>query len=199
MFAAGQERAGTMAAVIGLSMAEVEAVCQTVSARHGVVVVANHNSASQIAISGENAAVAAAGDALKSAGARRVVPLNVSGAFHSPLLEEAAAAFRSFLTGLTIRDANVPLVANVSAAPGSSAEKLRRGFERQLTAPVLWQDTMDVICQPENGDRPRVVLEVGPGKVLSGLAKRAYPDTLFLTMGTGAELEELPRRLGEIL
>lgn len=187
MFAAGREIPGTMAAVMGLPAARVAEICAGID---GVVVPANHNSDSQVVISGEVAAVAAAGEALKAAGAKRVAPLNVSGAFHSPLLAGAAAAFRSFLAGIPVADPAVPLVANVSAAPVTTAAELREGFARQLTAPVLWHGTMERICG--GPDRPPVVLEVGPGKVLSGLARRAYPDVTFVPVGTVADLEGLP-------
>ncbi len=132
-----------MAAVMGLPGPQVREVCAAVA---GVVVLANHNSDTQVVICGEVAAVAAAGEALKAAGAKRVIPLNVSGAFHSPLLEGAAAEFRAFLEGIAINDPAVPLVANVSAQPAVTAAALREGFARQLTAPVLWHDTMELIC-----------------------------------------------------
>ena len=193
MFAAGREVPGTMAAVMGLPGPRVAEVCAGVD---GVVVLANHNSETQVVISGEVEAVAAAGAALKAAGAKRVQPLNVSGAFHSPLLAGAAAEFRTFLAGIPIAAPRVPLVANVSAAAVTEAEGLREGFARQLTAPVLWHDTLERICggpQP-----PRVVLEVGPGKVLSNLARRTYPDVTFVPVGTAADLEGLPALLADL-
>lgn len=191
MFAAGSEVPGTMAAVMGLAGDRVAEVCAGVD---GVVVLANHNSAAQVAISGEVAAVEAAGLALKEAGARRVVPLNVSGAFHSPLLEGASAEFGAFLDGIAVQEPAVPLVANVTAEPVSTAAGIRDGFGRQLTSPVLWHDTMERLA---GDDAPAVVLEVGPGRVLSNLAKRAYPDVTFLPVGTVADLEGLDAALGE--
>jgi [acyl-carrier-protein] S-malonyltransferase len=193
MFAAGSETPGTMAAVMGLAGDEVARVCDEVARRKGVVVLANHNSAAQVAISGEVAAVAAAGEALKAAGAKRVVPLNVSGAFHSPLLEGAAKAFAEDLAVTAVERPAVPLVANVSARPVETAEELKAGLTAQLTSPVLWHDTMETICG--GGDPPRVVLEVGPGRVLSNLAKRAYPDVDFVPVGSAEDLD----RVGEIL
>ncbi len=190
MFAAGQKVPGTMAAVLGLSADQVREVCAAVSATAGVVVLANHNSEAQVAISGEVPAVEAAGKALGEAGARRVISLNVSGAFHSPLLAGAATDFNDHLAGIPIGDPGVPLVANVTAAPVTTAAELKTGFGRQLTSPVLWHDIMGVIAgsaQP-GGESPRVVLEVGPGRVLSNLAKRAYPDTRFVPVGTVADL-----------
>jgi len=195
MFAAGQAVPGTMAAVMGLDGPAVSEVCARVAAEHGVVVLANHNSESQVAISGEVEAVAAAGEALKAAGAKRVIPLNVSGAFHSPLLEGAAADFRAFLTDIPVQDSTVPLLANVTAAPVTSGTDLKEGFCRQLTAPVLWNGIMETIA----GDTPpAVVLEVGPSKVLSNLARRAYPDTKFIPVGTAADLAGIVETLAAL-
>jgi [acyl-carrier-protein] S-malonyltransferase len=180
-----------MAAVMGLSAGQVAEVCREVSAAHGVVVLANHNSDVQVAISGEVAAVAAATPALTAAGAKRVVQLNVSGAFHSPLLEGAAEAFRAFLATLEIHEPEVPLLANVTAAAVRTAAALGAGFGRQMTSPVRWHETMETIAAGA-GSPPPFVLEVGPGKVLTGLARRAYPQTQFVPVGTIEEIEALP-------
>jgi len=190
MFAAGQEVPGTMAAVLGLGGDKVREVCAQVSAAGGVVVLANHNSDGQVAISGEVGAVEAAGLALTEAGARRVIPLNVSGAFHSPLLEGAASSFREYLDGFEIADPEIPLVANVNATAVTTAAGLADGFARQLTSPVLWHDIMGEIAGG-SGPRPTVVLEVGPGRVLTNLAKRAYPEVNFLPVGTAADLDRV--------
>ena len=197
MFSAGLEIPGTMAAVMGLDGDRVRDVCAQVSSRGGVVVLANHNSSAQVVISGEVEAVAAAGEALKEAGAKRVMPLNVSGAFHSPLLEGAAASFSLFLEGIEVRDSQVPLVANVNAQAVQAGDELKTGFARQLISPVLWHETMEQLA---GGDKaPAVVLEVGPGKVLSNMARRAYPDTRFIPVGTWEELEGLEEVLSELL
>ena len=185
MFAAGQEVPGTMAAVMGLDGKQVADICARISAEQGVVVLANHNSENQIAISGEKGAVGAACEALKEAGARRVVVLNVSGAFHSPLLEGAGREFGAYLRDIPVGDAEVPLLANVTASPVRSGAELKQGFIDQLTSPVLWYDIMARIA----ADKPAVILEVGPGKVLTGLARRAYPDTRFVTVGTVEDLD----------
>lgn len=200
MFAAGQERPGGMAAIMGLDAATVSEVCARVSAVTGVVVLANHNSSAQIAISGETAAVEAACAALKEAGAKRAIPLNVSGAFHSPLLEGAAAEFAVHLDGVEIADPSAPLIANVSAGPVAEGAGLKEGFRRQLTSPVLWHDSLTGIVGGAGADAPpRVVLEVGPGKVLSNMARREFPDVTFLPVGTAADLEAVLDRLGELL
>jgi [acyl-carrier-protein] S-malonyltransferase len=194
MWDAGTQRPGAMSAVMGLAADVVERICREISEHAGVVVLANHNSPAQVAISGEQAAVAAAGEALKEAGARRVIPLPVSGAFHSPLLAEAAAAFAGELDRCTFEDPGVPLIANVSAEPVRSAAALIDGMRRQLTAPVLWQDSVARIVDGL-GAGPRVVLEVGPGQVLANLARRTYPDVTFLSVGTVADLDALAERL----
>ena len=196
MFAAGQEIPGAMAAVLGLGGDQVREICRRISAQGGVVVLANHNSDTQVAISGEVGAVAAAGGALVEAGARKVIPLNVSGAFHSPLLEGAGTQFREFLAGFEISDPAVPLVANVDARPVTTAGDLAEGFARQLTSPVLWHDIMEVITGGK-GPNPRVVLEVGPGRVLTNLARRAYPEVKFLPVGTSGDLDQVLDFLGE--
>ncbi len=189
MFMAGRSRPGTMAAVMGLDAEQVKEVCARTD---GVVVLANFNSPTQMVISGETAAVAAAGEALKSAGARRIIPLKVSGAFHSPLLEEAAAEFRDFLADIPINDPEVPLVANVSGRSVTDAEQLRNGLEAQLTSPVLWHPSLATMFSVA-GDCRRA-LEVGPGKVLTNLAKRGNPQVEFTAVSTLADLDALAGR-----
>ncbi len=202
MFAAGQEIPGTMAAVMGLTGQQVAEVCAQVSAQAGVVVLANHNSEAQVVISGEISAVAAAAEALKAAGARRIIMLNVSGAFHSPLLEGAGASFKEYLREITFKDAEVPLVANVSATAVTEAPELVDGFGRQLTAAVRWHETMEHLAGSaanRDGGRPKIVLEVGPGKVLSNLARRTYPEVKFVPVGTSKDLDAVLDILKETL
>ena len=191
MFEAGRERPGTMAAVMGLDGAAVAEICAAVSVEHGVVVLANHNSSNQIAISGETAAVEAACAALKEAGARRAVPLNVSGAFHSPLLDGAAARFSDHLDGVAFHDAACPLIGNVSAAPATAGADLREGVRAQLTSSVRWHEIVGAIA----ADGPAVVLEVGPGRVLSNMAKREFPDVTFVPVGTREDLDNVLDKL----
>jgi [acyl-carrier-protein] S-malonyltransferase len=198
MFAAGRERPGTMAAVMGLDADRVAAVCSKVAATGGVVCVANHNSADQVAISGEVAAVQAAAAALTAAGAKRVIPLPVSGAFHSPLLADAAAAFAAELARVPLADPAVPLYSNVTARPVTTAAALREGLERQLTSPVLWHPSVAGMVSRFGAQAPAWVLEVGPGQILSNLAKRAWRDVRFLPVGRAAELDTLLDTLGGV-
>ncbi len=198
MWGAGIAQPGTMAAVMGLDALTVTTICDQVSRASGVVVLANHNSPNQVAISGAPAAVAAAGEALKAAGAKRVIPLNVSGAFHSPLLADAGRAFAQDLERVEFRDPRVPLIANVSAQPTTSAAALREGLSRQLTSPVLWQDSLEWLVR---GQRrlPPVILEVGPGQVLANLARRTYPEVTFLGVATTEDLAAIREKLTPLL
>ncbi len=192
MFAAGAQRPGAMSAVMGLPADRVAEVCAEVSREVGVVVLANHNSADQVAISGETEAVRAAAPRLTAAGAKRVIPLAVSGAFHSPLLAEAAALFAADLQAVVLAEPRVPLYANVSAAPVATAAALRDGLARQLTAPVLWHDSLAAMCgAAPAGAPPRTFLEVGPGQVLSNLARRGWREARFLPIGTVADLDKI--------
>jgi [acyl-carrier-protein] S-malonyltransferase len=122
----------------------------------------------------------------------------VSGAFHSPLLADAASSFAAELEASDFQDPEVPLVANVSGRPVTRGSELRSGLKRQLTSPVLWHDSMNWIIERQ-ATRPRVVLEVGPGKVLSNLARRAYPDVSFIPVGTAEELAGIRATLEELL
>ncbi|MFH1845727.1 MAG: ACP S-malonyltransferase [bacterium] len=200
MFAAGEERPGAMAAVLGLTSEVVTQVCADITEQVGVVCLANHNSDNQVVISGEVAAVAAATEPLKAAGAKRVIQLQVSGAFHSPLLEHAAARFATEIDLALLLDAQVPLIANVSARPLTAAKKLQDGLTRQLTSPVLWHHTMQHIAAGEStATVPRLVLEVGPGRVLTNLAKRVYPEIKFVPVGNCQDLDNILVSLQEHL
>ncbi len=198
MWRAGTAQPGTMAAIMGLDALTVSTVCDQVSRSAGVVVLANHNSPNQVAISGTPEAVAAAGEALKAAGAKRVIPLNVSGAFHSPLLADAGREFAAELARVEIRDPRVPLVANVSAQAATDAAALREGLGRQLTSAVLWQDTMEWMIRGQR-QLPRVILEVGPGQVLANLARRTYPEVTFIGVATVEDLATVREKLAPLL
>ena len=165
-------REGTMCAFIGLDADVVSALCNDVQRETGeVVVVANLNAPGQVVISGSVAGVNAATDAATQKGLRRAVPLNVSGAFHSPLMADAATAFAAELDNADIRDPRVPVVCNVDATPVETAAALRDRLRRQLTSPVRWVDCVATLVE-RGAD---TLVEVGPGTVLSGLARRIAP------------------------
>lgn len=187
MFAAGQQRPGAMAAILGLDTGEVDAACS--QARHetgAIVVSANLNARDQTVISGDPEAVARAGELCKAANAKRVLPLKVSGAFHSPLMEPAVPELRNAIAGVAIGARKFPIVANASANVARSAEELNALLVEQLTAPVRWWESMRVLFELHPTAR---WLEVGPGNVLTGLLKRIVPDAVCTPLGTASQLE----------
>lgn len=155
----------TMAAVLGLADEVVEQVCSEVE---GVVVCANYNSPGQIVISGEIDSVAAAGEKLTAAGARRVVPLKVGGAFHSPCMEPARAELAEAIAATEIHEPICPVFQNVDAQAHTNPEEIKANLIAQLTAPVRW--TQSVRNMVAAGATEFV--ELGPGKVLQGLVKK---------------------------
>ncbi|MFN3596188.1 MAG: ACP S-malonyltransferase [Rubricoccaceae bacterium] len=188
MAQAGSVRPGAMAAVLGLEADALEAVCAAASEQGGVVVPANYNDPGQIVLSGDPEAVARAGEAARAAGARRVVPLPVSGAFHSPLMAYAAEGLAETLAALELRPPRGRVYLNVTAAPEADPEVLRRRLLEQLTAPVRWAQTLQVM----HAEGVTRFVEVGAGNVLSGLVRRTLGrDVQTATAGTAAELDAL--------
>lgn len=173
-------REGTMSAILGLDEAAVVALCAEVAATGAEVVVANLNAPAQTVISGTVAAVEDAENIARERGARRVVRLNVSGAFHSPLMAGAAARLGEVLDTVDIAEARVPLVVNVDAAAVTDPVDIRDRLRRQLTAPVRWIDCVTRVV--ELG--ATTLVEVGPGAVLTGLARRIAPGVRTLQAGT---------------
>lgn len=186
MYRSGTERPGTMAAVLGLDDEAAEAVCREASgAGEGVVVAANYNAPGQIVLSGDVAAVQRAGELAKAAGAKRVLPLNVSGAFHSPLMEVAEQGLEAQLASVELRDPDFPVVSNVTAEPVGDAAEARRLLVAQLTSPVRWVASTRTMLDAGCGS----FLELGPGNVLAGLLKRVDRSATVRGLGTAAELE----------
>jgi [acyl-carrier-protein] S-malonyltransferase len=166
MAQAGDKSPGSMAAILGLEADKLEAVLKEASSA-GIVVAANYNSPSQIVISGSVAGVQAAARLAETAGAKKVVMLAVSGAFHSPLMEFAVPGLKEGLAKVTLKAPVVPLISNVEAKPVSDAEAIRGLLLRQLTSPVRWVGSMQAALALD----AKEALEVGPGKVLMGLAR----------------------------
>ncbi len=164
---AGDEQKGTMAAIVGLMPEAVEAICKEASAA-GIVQTANFNSPGQIVISGSVEGVRRGMELAKAAGAKLVKELVVSGAFHSPLMASARDGLRKKLDETTIADAAIPVYANVTAEPVTKAEDIRDVLFRQLTSPVRWEESIIHMVR----DSADSFWEIGPGKVLQGLAKR---------------------------
>jgi [acyl-carrier-protein] S-malonyltransferase len=164
----------------------VSAICAAASREGEVAVAANLNAPDQVVISGDPPAIERAGAALKEAGAKRVLPLKVSGAFHSPLMAPAAAGLAAALDRVTLRDPRAPVVANASAEPVRDAATARRLLAAQLTAPVRWAESVQTLMELGGG---APFLELGPGNVLAGLARRSAPDVQVGNLGTAVEVE----------
>ena len=175
---AGTERPGTMA--------EVGAACREASSSGAVAVAANLNGPDQAVISGDPEAVRKAGELCKARGAKRVVPLNVSGAFHSSLMAPAANQLRLALERAAFRDPAFPVIANATAEPVRDAGRARRLLADQLTAPVRWVASMQRAA--ELGGSGARFIEIGPGNVLAGLLRRIVPDASVSSLGTADDV-----------
>ena len=158
---------GTMAAVIKLDDETIERICAEIPG----VVPANYNSPGQVVISGEEAAVQAACVALKEAGAKRALPLSVSGAFHSPLMEPARKALAAAIEATPFQTPFCPVYQNVTAAPETDPEVIKHNILLQLTSPVRWTATVKRMI----ADGATHFVELGPGEVLQGLVRRIAP------------------------
>jgi [acyl-carrier-protein] S-malonyltransferase len=187
---AGEERPGTMAAVLGLPTKEVEAACEEASQQASLAVAANINAPDQTVISGDPDAVTRAGDACKKRGAKRVIALKVSGAFHSPLMGPAKNHLQLALERAEFSDPAFPVIANATAEAVKDASRARRLLSDQLTAPVRWVECMQHAARmggDGESDGARFV-EIGPGAVLAGLLKRIVPEANVVSLGTADEV-----------
>jgi len=181
MAKAGELQPGAMAAILGAEQDQLEAICD----QNGIVLPANLNAPGQVVISGE---VDAVGDAIitaKKMGIRRALPLNVSGAFHSPLMTPARVPLLEALESVNFRDAKVPVYQNVNAKPVTDANELKSNILKQLESPVRWAE----IISNMNRDGFTSYLEIGPGKVLQGLNRRILMEHDSSSIGTKEQLE----------
>ena len=184
-------REGTMAALLGADVELAEALCRDAAGR-GAVVVANLNGPGQVVVSGTVAAVAEVERLARERGVRKVIPLRVSGAFHSPLMVDAAEQVAAEIDRSPLTQARVPVACNVDGAAVVDAAGLRDRLRRQLASPVQWQDCVRTLL----GLGAEALVEVGPGSVLTGLARRIAPEVPAVAAGSLAEVASLPRRLG---
>jgi [acyl-carrier-protein] S-malonyltransferase len=187
---AARARPGAMASVLGLDPKEVEQACREASSGSdgaGFVAVANRNSPGQLVISGDLAALEKASELCKEKGAKRVVRLPVSGAFHSPLMQPAREGLESELAKVEIRPARVPVVANATAEYVTEPDEIRRALLDQLTGAVLFEATIRKLA----ADGVTRALELGPGKVLSGLARRTEKKIGCTPVGTVGAVKAL--------
>lgn len=184
MLQAGIDKQGTMAAVIGMDREKLEKVCDEANSK-GIVQCANFNSPGQIVISGSVDGVHEAMKLAKERGAKLVKELVVSGAFHSPLMESAVDKLKDKLEETPFFEAKVPVYANVTAKPVKTIDEIKELLIKQLTAPVLWEDTIKNMID----DGIEEFVEIGPGKVLQGLVKRTNPKVKFWGIDKYSDLE----------
>jgi [acyl-carrier-protein] S-malonyltransferase len=175
---------GAMAAIIGLEHKDVEAVCAE-AASQGPVQIANDNGGGQIVISGAKTPVEAAAALATAKGAKRAIMLPVSAPFHSALMQPAAEAMREALAKVAKHDPIVPLIANVRAAPVTSAEEIAGLLVEQVTGQVRWRETVEWF----GANEVTTLYEIGAGKVLTGLARRINKDISGLAIGTPEDID----------
>lgn len=201
---------GGMAAVLGMDAPALERVCAEATARTraaltpeeaaahpgaGHVVLANDNAPGQIIISGERRALEAAMELAKVAGARRVAPLAVSGAFHSPVMAPAAAGLARAVDAALIHNAAIPIVSNISATPISAADDIRRELAGQIVSPVQWTRTIEWLV----AQGVTLFVEIGAGQVLTGLMKRIAREATALSVSTAADVDAIAPRVAGAL
>jgi len=188
---------GAMAALLGFSPETVEQVLSQINASgQGPITVANYNSAEQWVISGTASAVAQAAEQLKAAGTKRVIPLAVSGAFHSPLMQPAAQAFATFVAPVDFAAPTCPVVPNVTADATTEATTLKTLLAQQIDHSVRWQQTMAAMV---NDHHITTVIECGPGTVLTGLFKKAHPGLELLNIATADDVARVAEQLSQPL
>jgi [acyl-carrier-protein] S-malonyltransferase len=191
MHEAGISSPGTMAAVLGLDDDVVEVACRRADSD---VWVANFNAPGQVVIAGSPEGVAAAGEHAKSLGAKKVMPLQVSGAFHTPFMTSARERLRTAITLASPRDTEVPVVSNVDALPHATGDEWSSLLSAQLSSPVRWKHCLLTLA--EHGVTG--FLELGPGGVLTGMAKRTVDTARTISVSTPEELDKLIEWVGAL-
>lgn len=180
---------GAMSAVLGLNMEDVDAVCKQCD---GIVSVANDNCPGQIVITGEEQAVKQASERLMEKGAKRCIPLTVSGPFHSKLLEGAGEKLAKELSKVTLRDPKIPYVCNLECAPVTKKDEIAKLLEKQVSGTVRFRESIEYMI----ADGVDVFIEVGPGKTLSGFVKKINRDVKVYQVATVEDLQNLCRKEG---
>ncbi len=199
---------GGMAAIIGMDGETLEAICQEVTEQtvgslspdarvhqgEGQVAVANFNAPGQIVISGERRALGLAMDKAKARGAKRVIPLAVSGAFHSPVMQPAASSLAEAIDATNIHDAAIPIIGNIDAIPLTEAQAIRAELAQQIASPVQWIRTIEYLAHVG----VTIFLEIGPGQALTGMVKRIAKGATTINIGGMAEIEKAVSTMREI-
>lgn len=175
---------GAMSAVLGMKKEAIEAVLPDVE---GIVTIANYNCPGQIVISGESKAVAEAGEALKEAGAKRVLPLKVSGPFHSPMLKPAGEKLLDVLADVEVDDPTVPYVSNTTAELITSNDQVKELLGRQVYSSVCWEQSIEKMIT----DGADTFVEIGPGKTLCGFMRKIDRSVKAINIAKVEDLEKL--------
>lgn len=207
MHAEGNVCPGGMAAIIGMEAETLQEICEEATqqalselpqgATHpgqGRVVVANYNAPGQIVLSGAKRALALATEQARARGAKRALPLSVSGAFHSPIMELAVEGLAQAIATTDIQNASIPTIANISATPLTTAQSIREELSHQLAAPVQWIRTIEYCIQAG----VTVFLEIGPGQTLTAMVKRIAKGGTTLAVGSAPEIEKAVALLREM-
>ncbi|MBD5466090.1 MAG: ACP S-malonyltransferase [Lachnospiraceae bacterium] len=179
---------GAMVAVLGLDTKVIEEVCDSID---GMITIANYNCPGQIVITGEEKAAKEAMEKLTEAGAKRCVPLKVSGPFHSPLLTGAGEKLAKELEEVTIQDIAIPYIANVTADYVTSKEEVKPLLTKQVSSSVKWQQTVELMIK----DGVTTFIEIGPGKTLSGFMRKINRDVQVLNVEKVEDLEKVVEAL----
>lgn len=190
----GATHGGAMSAVLNAPQGALEEALKEASSV-GYVDVANYNSPAQVVITGDETAVQKAGELLLAKGARRVVPLPVSGAFHSKFMENAGKEFENFVSDLELNNALIPVITNVDAQASTESSDFRIKMPKQIYSSVHWTQTIQKMA----ADGVEIFIEIGPGKVLAGLNKKIAPEASVFNVYDKASLESIVESLKEML
>lgn len=182
---------GGMAAVLGVSFKDIDALVEACNDDKNICVAANDNSDGQVVLSGHMAAIEKAVEIATEFGARRCVKLPVSAPFHSPLMQPAAEVMSKALSSVEAHDAKIPLIANVLASTETNKEEIIKNLTAQVTGTVRWRESVNFMHEEGVTD----TVEIGAGKVLTNIIKRSQPDIHAYTVGTVAEIEELAKNI----
>lgn len=196
---------GSMAAIIALDQEILQEICEEATRQassqrtgnhpgEGQVAIANYNAPGQVVISGENHALHLAMEMARARGAKRVMPLAVSGAFHSPVMQPAAVGLAQAIAATPVKDAQIPLLSNIHANPLSSAQKIREELAQQIASPVQWTRSVEYMASAG----VTTFIEIGPGQTLTGMVKRIAKGTTLLNVSNGADVTRVASILREM-
>lgn len=197
---------GSMAAIIAMDEATLQEICEEATARasihknsshpgEGQVTIANYNAPGQLVISGELKALNLAMELAKERGAKRVMPLSVSGAFHSPVMQPAATGLAQAIAATSVGDARIPLIGNMRGTPLTSAQDIREELSQQIAASVQWIRSIEYLVS----EGVTMFIEIGPGQALTGLVKRIAKGATLINISSGADISRVTSTLGQVL